>query len=560
MKDLRIVLNDIVDLVCPLFTEEMASKVKKDGAIILNTISENEHIKVPIVGDFNAGKTSLVNALLEEDGLLPEATKPETAIPCEIQPIGEGEKAHIKVFRYDDIIYNGTIDEYKSVQVFPGDYSILYTSSSRIKKWYDKGITLVDMPGVSSGLKEHNEAILRYISQGTIYALLVDSVNGSISESGINFLKEIMQYGLNVGIFISRTDLPSSKNLTAIKDYISSQIEHTINTGNIGIISAKKNNISDFEDFIEGINTGLTCYKKTLPLVKAFLADQITVLNEIHAALASTTDLELEERINSTQEQIEQINLAITESLESVDSPEQSTNDILNSLSAALRNNAEYIADVYISNSAGNRLSAVNEALIGIIRPALLKSFKEEQDEFIATLNTKINDLTERLLTTIQMPQGLLDELVSQNQVAIIQGIRLVAEKLMQSDNPYAQILGQCLNFFAESVPDLIKEFLGKNNDNKLKHQLEEQVRGPICKSITVALKNPIEQHVRLMQTQIIAATRKQYEQRINQLETLLRELRRQREDGIQQNTDKSSQCLEAINQLETLNETLMTI
>lgn len=554
MVELKSVINTVVESVSPLLSEEVVNNIKVEQTQLLNMLTENEYIKIPIVGDFNAGKTSLVNVILGTDGLLPVATKPETAIPCEIRPVKESKDSHIVVVRGEEEIFNGSIESYKSANVTPGDYAVLYTTAPCIKKWYDKGIILVDMPGASSGVKEHNEAILRYISQGTIYAFLIDSVNGAISKSGLDFMNEIKQYGLNIGIFISRTDLSTPENIIDTEDYISHQIEGFLKDAQIGKISAEKKDIADFEHFVNGINADNAGYQKLLPVVKKFLEDQISLLKEMNSALTATSDAELDERINDIQTQIDQINNAIKDSLESVDSPEKSTEEILNSVNAAIRDKATYLAEVFLSSSAGNRLTAVNEALLGIIRPTLLKSFKEEQEEFITNLNTKINDLTQHLLTTIQMPQGILDNLVSQNQVAIVQGIRLVAERLMEVDNPIAQILGQLLNFFAEYVPDFIREFFGNNNENRLKAQLEEQVRGPICNSITQSLCISIEQQVRLMQSQVIEATRKQYEQRINQLKALSAELTHQRDLGNEQVAIKSAKCIQVINELEALN------
>lgn len=558
MVDLKSVINTIVDSVSPLLSEEMVENLKVEQSQLLEMLHENEHVKVPIVGDFDAGKTSLVNVILEEDGLLPVSTQPETSIPCELLPINDNEDPHIVVKRGEEVIFNDSIENYKSAKAAPGDYAILYTRSPRVKKWYDKGIILVDMPGASSGIKEHNEAILRYISKGTIYAFLVDAVNGAISKSSMDFINEIMHYGFNIGIFISRIDLSTQQNLIDTEEYILHQIEGLLKNEKIGKICPIKGKIEDFENFIDDINVSDTGYQTMLPVVKKFLQDQISLLKEMNSALTATSDEELDNRINDIQNQIEQINNAIRDSLQSVDSPEQSTDDILNSVNVAIRNKATYLAEVFLSSSAGNRLAAVNEALLGVIRPTLLNSFKQEQEEFITNLNTKINDLTQHLLTTIQMPQGILNDLVSQNQVAIVQGIRLVAERLMQADNPVAQILGQLLSFFAEYVPDLIREFLGNSNESKMKAHLEEQVRGPICRSITESLRTPIEQQVRLMQSQIIEATRKQYEHRINQLETLLADLIRQRDLGQEQVVAQSTKCIEVINELEKLNGQLL--
>lgn len=294
-----------------------------------------------------------------------------------------------------------------------------------------------------------------------------------------------------------------------------------------------------------------------MPVVKKFIADQILILNELNSASALTEDEELEIRINEIQDQIDQINSALEESLNSVDSPEKSTLDILKAIKSAIRENAPIVADAYIKSSDGSRLSVVNEALINILRPTLLEAFKREQDEFITTLNTSISKLTARMLTTLQIPESLLDQLVKNNQVMIIEGVRLLAERLKQSNNPYMQIIGQALNFCAEYVPDLVRQLVGNNHADKIRTQMIERVSGQLCDSITNSLRTPIEQQVRLMQNQIIEATQKQYEQRISHFETMLKDLKKQREDGIIQAKATSEKYLAVINELESINAVL---
>lgn len=554
MEKLNQIINDVVEKTRPLLLDSMITNVVEESKQLIETINDNRFIKIPIVGDFNSGKTSLVNVILQEDGKLPVATTPETAIPCELRPVDEGTNPYVVVLREEDEIFKGSIDKYKSVTFLPGDYAILHTRSVLIKTWYDKGIILVDMPGASSGIKEHNEAILRYISQGTIYAFLIDSVNGAISESSMKFIKEIMQYGLNVRVFISRTDLCSPENLSEIQSLILEHVSSVLLDTKIGLISAERKEISDFCDFVEGIDANQITQSKFVPVVKKFIADQILVLNELKSASELTEDKDLEKRINEIQDQIDQINSALEESLSSVDSPEKSTQDILKAIKSAIREHAPAVADAFINSSEGSRLSVVNEALINILRPTLLESFKREQDEFITTLNTSISNLTARMLTTLQIPESLLEQLVKENQVMIIEGVRLLAERLMQANNPYVQILGQALNFFAEYVPDLVRQLVGNNHVDKIRTQMTERVSGQLCDSITNSLRTPIEQQVRLMQNQIIEATQKQYEQRISHFETILNDLKKQREDGMIQAKATCEKYLSVINELESIN------
>ena len=186
MKDLLKAIDEVGKILQPLLSAEAYSAFNRQQNEIKGIVNDHIYIRVPIVGIYSTGKTSLINTLLGEEGKLPVNKDPMTAIPCEIWPVQEGMVSHIEVFREDEIIFNGPIVGFREVVTKPGDFARCYCSAKPIWHLYDKGIVLVDMPGADSGVKQHNDALMQYIKKGTVYAFLQDASDGAISKLGLN--------------------------------------------------------------------------------------------------------------------------------------------------------------------------------------------------------------------------------------------------------------------------------------------------------------------------------------------------------------------------------------
>ena len=159
-------IKHISEIGLKVLLPETQTQLKQQEEQYLTRIASQKYIKTPITGLFNAGKTSLLNALIDQKGLLPVNVIPTTAIPCEIYYAEDKTKQCAEIYREGEIIYNGAIEGYGTFPVRPGDYSKIYVCSEFTKECINRDIVLVDMPGSDSGIKEHNDAIVRYVKEG----------------------------------------------------------------------------------------------------------------------------------------------------------------------------------------------------------------------------------------------------------------------------------------------------------------------------------------------------------------------------------------------------------
>lgn len=154
---------------------------------LLSELKSNAYIKIPFVGDFNAGKSSLLNSLMGVN-ILPTDVVPTTAVSYELY-YSETEKL--------DIYHNGKFKEtaplskISNLEVVPGDIVVVHINNDFIRQQNEKGIVLVDMPGIDSGIEAHNNAILNYIQEGSFFFLVSPAPQGTLRSVTLQFADEL---------------------------------------------------------------------------------------------------------------------------------------------------------------------------------------------------------------------------------------------------------------------------------------------------------------------------------------------------------------------------------
>jgi GTPase SAR1 family protein len=212
---------------------------------------KNFIIKVPLVGSFSSGKSSLINAFLNEN-VLAVHIKPETAIPTEI------------MYSDTDIFLlqksNGETVKLSKPEVTNNKFNVkhdnilkLFLNNHKLKNI--NNVCIVDMPGLDSGIEAHSKAIDNYISQSIAYMIIIDSESGGLKDSIINFLKELKLFNFKVYAIIAKMDKKESA-IASIKENIIKNIETYIGIQNIKIsaVSARKKEINPFVEYLNEIN------------------------------------------------------------------------------------------------------------------------------------------------------------------------------------------------------------------------------------------------------------------------------------------------------------------
>ena len=167
---------------------------------------------IPMVGMFSVGKSALLNALMGKD-ILPTDTSKTTSIATELHfSLKERVEAYKLEAGENNIMKEILLDEFpldilKTPQKLdPQKYSFVkaYIDNTYLEQQLD--IVLVDMPGLDSGLENHDRAIRQYIRQATNYIFVESKLAGTLTTTATAFLKEITSYGFKIYVIINQID------------------------------------------------------------------------------------------------------------------------------------------------------------------------------------------------------------------------------------------------------------------------------------------------------------------------------------------------------------------
>ncbi|MBR1965528.1 MAG: dynamin family protein, partial [Lentisphaeria bacterium] len=184
--------------------ESVASKHENDDFRTMvekiKNLREQFEVKIMMIGHFNAGKSALLNCLIQRDDFLTEAQVPQTAVATELK-FSENENyfAHMN---------DGSMVKLQNHNDFSPqacDHVEYLIPAANLKRLSD--FTFVDTPGFDSGVDAHNKALSAYIGQGAAYILVCDIGKGGLSENTIAFLNEISQYSKRIAIVLNKTDI-----------------------------------------------------------------------------------------------------------------------------------------------------------------------------------------------------------------------------------------------------------------------------------------------------------------------------------------------------------------
>ncbi len=176
LKDERTLLNDLRVTLAQIGT------TPEDQETLGESIQQLEEMfLLVIVGEFNAGKSAFINALLGQK-LLKEGVTPTTT--------------QINVLRYSDQQQRMVVNENQHLLTFPAPLL--------------DNISIVDTPGTNAIIREHEQITSQFIPRSDL-VLFITSADRPFTESENAFLKRIRDWGKKVVIIINKVDILQSE-------------------------------------------------------------------------------------------------------------------------------------------------------------------------------------------------------------------------------------------------------------------------------------------------------------------------------------------------------------
>lgn len=480
---------DKVSEVTPLLGSEVQEELKKKSEKFMDEVQDSQYIKVPLVGVFSAGKSSLLNVFTQKPGMLPVDTLPETAVAYELY---YAANECVELYRNGNKVDTKSLEDIKMLETQPGDIAKVYCTSETIRALQEKGIILVDMPGIGSGIERHDAAIFNYIKEGTAFVLIVDAEQGSLRGSTLAFMHELSQYGMFPAVLVSKIDKKPQDEVKDIVEYIRYQMTKLGNNNpSIGTVCAVNQDLAGLNNFLDSLNAEALITEKLskkLNLIVNAVIEQI----KVRVALRTQDIANVDEKIQKLDEEIANVKAEMPSSDEA-DTPEKSTQDILDNVRAALEEKATEIAQMIIAKEDEESIKSV---IVSTIRTEIISSLKEESEQYSNALGSAVQQSVEDL-AKIEINADFMEDYSS-----ILEVVTEYVSTLGDLGSTWGKIakvllafLPKMLNWlFGKSELDILEEVEAEVL-SKCVNQVTEDIRPTILK-ITVENQKRIQERI----------------------------------------------------------------
>jgi len=250
---------------------DIADELEK---IIARQNLENTSLRLPLVGEFSSGKTTLINAVTDSKAL-ETATKPTTSTIYQIFFGMDSVGAQV-------IFEDGTTEEVQDISTLKNERLIdasivnIFDTSKKISS----STILFDTPGLSSSEQKHRENLVGFLPQADGILLVVD-VNQVITKSMTDFVLETKMSMRPVYLILTKCDTKTKNEVENVKKYILQNSQLSIEK--IICVSAKNDDMQEFYDLLSEIDK-----KKEEILLKV---DKLRIRNVAKLLLSRIEDL-----------------------------------------------------------------------------------------------------------------------------------------------------------------------------------------------------------------------------------------------------------------------------
>lgn len=190
-------------------------------------------IKLAIVGEFSAGKTSIINRILSQDNpnapLLPVSSKETTAIPTYIS---RSKDFNCQFLSPDNQLRNVSKETFGMVTKSVLDkvnisHLIKYFVLSYDNKYLDN-LSILDTPGFASNSNDIIKRTADVVKEADAIFWVIDANTGDINQTSINVMKQHL-HEMPLYFVVNKSDTKSPKEL----DQLESKIKQTAINNNI---------------------------------------------------------------------------------------------------------------------------------------------------------------------------------------------------------------------------------------------------------------------------------------------------------------------------------------
>ena len=369
-------LNRIIEIAESLEQKSIAERLR---AIDERTQNPSAQLILPLIGEFSAGKTSLINALTDSK-VLEIASRPTTATLYQIffgstenkavALTAEGESVELQL----DSMKNEELLKYPTVNLFD--------TSTKVPK----DIIFVDTPGLSSPDPKHREVLISILPRVDAILLTVDA-NQPITRSLLAFVKEMRLAEKPIYLILNKTDTKSTGELQDLKAGIARDIDLPIDS--IVCTSASTGGVSELQQLLSKIQA-----EKTQIIAKVDALRTKELIGELRSFIAeilrsSSSPQELKEAVRAQERELERLQSNIRQLMERVG---EKLSDKVDETQSSLRTQLWSSLNGILSKKNISYNEAI-DAEVKRVKTILLQNFTRQVSTTIREVNALSRDI-----------------------------------------------------------------------------------------------------------------------------------------------------------------------
>lgn len=373
-------LNRIIEIAESLEQKSIAERLR---AIDERTQNPSAQLILPLIGEFSAGKTSLINALTDSK-VLEIASRPTTATLYQIffgstenkavALTAEGEEVELQL----DALKNDELLKYPTVNLFD--------TSTKVPK----DIIFVDTPGLSSPDPKHREVLISILPRVDAILLTVDA-NQPITRSLLAFVKEMRLAEKPIYLILNKTDTKSTGELQDLKAGIARDIDLSIDS--IVCTSASTGGVSELQQLLTKIQG-----QKTQIIAKVDALRTKELIGELRSFIAeilrsSSSPRELKEAVRAQERELERLQSNIRQLMERVG---EKLSDKVDETQSSLRTQLWSSLNGILSKKNISYNEAI-DAEVKRVKTILLQNFTRQVSTTIREVNASSRDIRVQL-------------------------------------------------------------------------------------------------------------------------------------------------------------------
>jgi len=509
---------------------------------------KNQELIIPVIGGFNAGKSTSLNSFMGKD-ILPVGIVPETFLAAELR---YSKDERIEAVKKDENFDTYEINKFNKIGEKAENYKYLrvFVDSENIKNI--EPLVLVDMPGFESPLDAHNKAIIEYIKKGVFFIVLIDVKDGTIKREILQELHNLHELEREFIVILSQTNMRNSEEVEAVKENIFELLELEFDYDK-EVLTVGKNSKDIFINILSQINPEKLFEKLYLDILKDIYFNIIDNINLVISSLKrdkKENERVIKELEVSLIELEEERNRLIEEARNEYSNSE--VKNITEKVINDIRLKKSSLSSVFINSG----IEAFNRELENTIRYSLTRNLKSSIEKISL-------DVIEEIGSRLEANKNFLDPLIIEKISAQIrnfiesgsQKIQTSLEKLQANKNreealkkifsiiailtnvltPVIEVL---ILILPEILDGILKSFL---KDKQLK-KIEEAIENEIIPRLKISLQEELDTILQEQVIYIIQSISDEFENKIQEKKAILEkssEQNREKIESIQKEIEK---------------------